>query len=329
MSPGHQPSTINHQPAAPRILLVRNDNIGDLICSIPAIQLVRKHFPKAGLHLLVNTYNAPVVEPLVPSVVDRLVVYRKTKHVGLGFGQVVHLLRFYSGLRTGRYDIALVLVGGTSRQAQSFARWSGAPVVIGYGAGNEGPRFAEGLHEVEYSWALASHLCGVTDPPPCEISYPIRATGLRTAIQITSRKPGNQWDASRFAELARRMKDRFGEKPLLLWSPGDASTATHPGDDAKAADVLGLVPNIVEPRPTATLKDLTAVLSECRLLATPDGGAMHLAAAMGVRIVAMFGQSDPVRWKPWTPHAKVLQSPSRTIQDIPVDDVMNALISLV
>ncbi len=321
-----RPSAVSSQRSeVSAILLVRNDNIGDLICSIPAIQLVRRHFPRARIDLLVNSYNAPVVGPLVPDHVDRLIIYQKTKHVGLGLGQLVHLAQFYMGLMSGGYDTAMLLVGGTSRQAQSFARWSGAKRVVGYGPGNEGPSFTEGLHELEYSWRLACHLCGVNEAPPPEIHYPIRATGSRVAIQITSRKHGNQWDASRFVELAKLVHGHFKQKPLLLWSPGDVSTLTHPGDDDKAADILGLAPDILEPRPTATLKDLTDTLKECRLLATPDGGAMHLAAAMGISIVSMFGQSDPVRWKPWTPRAKVLQSPSRTIQDISVDEVLKAL----
>lgn len=109
-----------------------------------------------------------------------------------------------------------------------------------------------------------------------------------------------------------------------MWSPGNQHTVTHPGDDTKAIHILKGAPDSVELRPTPTLQNLISVLQECRVLITPDGGAMHLAAAMGVFIVAMFGQSDPTRWRPWTPRAKILQSPTRTIQDISVEQVMQA-----
>src|SRR3989344_2942440 len=95
-----------------KILLVRNDNIGDLVCSIPAIQLVRTHFPKAEIDILVNSYNAPIVEPLVPKWVDRLVIYQKTKHVGFSISQLFHLIQFYSQLRLAKYDTVILLVGG-------------------------------------------------------------------------------------------------------------------------------------------------------------------------------------------------------------------------
>jgi len=315
-------------PKFEKILLVRNDNIGDLICSIPAIQLIREHCAAAQIHLLVNSYNAPAVEALVPGWVDRLVVYRKTKHVGFNLHQLAYLIRFYRNLRREGYDAVVLLVGGRSRQSESFARWSGAEYVLGYGLDHGSPQFQEGHHELEYSWDLANRLCGIKKDSPVQIEYPIRATGLRTAIQITSRKPGNRWEAQQFAELAQQIHAHKMGKPLLLWSPGNSNTLTHPGDDDKAADILGLASIAVEPRPTATLQDLISVLQECRSLITPDGGAMHLAAAMGVRIVAMFGQSDPIRWRPWTPHARILQSPSHTIQDIKVKEAVNAWLEL-
>lgn len=314
----------NQKSEMKRVLLVRNDNVGDLVCSIPAIRLVRERLPDAEIRLLVNSYNAAVVEPLVPRWADRLVVYTKTKHAGLGAAQAARLGRFYAGLLAWPCDAAFLLLGGESRQALAFARWSRARRVFGYGPGAEGPAWQEGLHEVEHSWRLVAHALGVDRPPPGEIEYPVRATGSRVALQVTSRKPGNRWPAARFAEVARAMAASAGARVLLLWSPGGPDTPTHPGDDAKAAEIAALAGDAVEPSPTPSLRDLIARLEECRAMVTPDGGAMHLAAAMGVRVVAMFGQSEPSRWRPWTPRAIVLQSPTRTIEDIPVRDVLAA-----
>ena len=307
-----------------RVLLVRNDNIGDLVCSIPAIRLARERMPGAEIRLLVNSYNAAVVEPLVPRWVDRLVVYTKIKHAGFGPVQVARLGGFYAGLLAWPCDAAFLLLGGESRQALSFARWARARRVFSYGPGAEGPAWQEGLHEVEYSWRLVAYALGVIEEPPTEIDYPVRATGSRIALQITSRKHGNRWPAARFAELARAMAASAGERILLLWSPGGHDTPTHPGDDAKAAEIAALAGDAVEPSPTPSLHDLIARLAECRAMVTPDGGAMHLAAAMGVRVVAMFGQSEPSRWRPWTKRAMVLQSPTRTIEDISVQAVFKA-----
>ena len=307
-----------------RVLLVRNDNVGDLVCSIPAICLVRERLPEAEIRLVVNSYNAAVVEPLTPRWVDRCVIYTKTKHSGLNPAQATRLVQFYAGLLAWPCDAAFLLVGGESRQARAFARWARARRVFGYGAGTEGPAWQEGLHEVEYRWRLVAQALGVSAPPPAEIGYPIRAAGNRVALQMTSRKPGNRWPAARFAELARGMADSLGARVLLFWSPGDVATPTHPGDDAKAAEIASLAGDAVEPAPTRTLRDLIARLAECCAMVTPDGGAMHLAAAMGVRVLALFGASAPARWRPWTTKAVVLQSPTQTLDDLSVREVLAA-----
>lgn len=308
-----------------RVLLVRNDNVGDLVCSIPAIRLARERLRGVEIRLLVNSYNVGVAEPLVPRWVDRLVVYTKTKHAGFGFRQAARLAGFYRQLLARPCDAAFLLVGGESRQALAFARWARARRVFGYGSKAHGPSWEEGRHEVEYSWRVMAYALGVEAPPPSEIDYPMRAKGDRVAIQITSRKPGNRWPAARFAEVARAMASAARSSVLLFWSPGDQATPTHPGDDRKAEEIVRLAGGAVTPSPTSTLQELIARLAECRLMVTPDGGAMHLAAAMGVRVVALFGQSDPTRWRPWTSRAQCLKSSSATIEDLSEDAVLAAI----
>ena len=79
------------------------------------------------------------------------------------------------------------------------------------------------------------------------------------------------------------------------------------------------------PVPTPDLSELVAGLSLCDRVLCSDGGAMHLAAALGKPIVCLFGRSDAARWHPWgVPHA-LLQPASRDVRDIGVADVLDAL----
>ena len=59
-----------------------------------------------------------------------------------------------------------------------------------------------------------------------------------------------------------------------------------------------------------------------------DGGAMHLAAGIGLPIVAFFGQSDCLRWRPWGDRVRILQPSSRNVADISVDEVVSACLNL-
>jgi len=112
---------------------------------------------------------------------------------------------------------------------------------------------------------------------------------------------------------------------LLLWAPGPADDPRHPGDDVAAAKVLELGGggNVI-PVPTPDLATLIAALSLARLVVCPDGGAMHLAAALGKPLVAMFGDSPVARWRPWGVEHRVVQPESTDLADLALEPVLAA-----
>jgi ADP-heptose:LPS heptosyltransferase len=105
----------------------------------------------------------------------------------------------------------------------------------------------------------------------------------------------------------------------------------HPGDDAKAQDVLkkvGAGATVIS-RSTQTLPELIAALAECNALLCADGGAMHLGAGLGLPIVCLFGNSGAARWRPWGVPYLLLQKPSFDVADISVDEVVTAFNALI
>ena len=147
-------------------------------------------------------------------------------------------------------------------------------------------------------------------------------------LHISARKPSQRWPAESFAELARRLAAQ-GAAFLLLWAPGGADNAQHPGDDDKAARVLELAPGLpMVAHPTQRLDQLIAALSVCDAVICGDGGAMHVAAGLGKSIVCLFGQSTAARWHPWGPAYELLQAPSMEVKDISVDAVVRAYAAL-
>ena len=109
---------------------------------------------------------------------------------------------------------------------------------------------------------------------------------------------------------------------MLLWSPGAEDNPLHPGDDAKAREVMERVMQsgihsdgagtTVIVRPTQTLAELIAALGECNVLICADGGAMHLAAGLGLPIVCLFGNSGATRWRPWEYPINFCRNPRST-----------------
>ena len=154
--------------------------------------------------------------------------------------------------------------------------------------------------------------------------------GRKVAVHISARRAAQRWPAERFAELIRKLAERAAA-PMLLWSPGRADHPQHPGDDEKAAQVvraLGADSRVLA-YPTAQLPGLIGALTACDEVICSDGGAMHLAAALGKPIVALFGDSSPERWRPWGVRYRVVRAPSRDVSELPASAVLAAYEGLV
>jgi ADP-heptose:LPS heptosyltransferase len=155
--------------------------------------------------------------------------------------------------------------------------------------------------------------------------------GPAVAVHISARRPAQRWPADRFAELIRALRAQHGARILLLWSPGPPDHPQHPGDDAKAAEILGLLgpaDPAVAAYPTARLESLIGALAGCDRVVCCDGGAMHLAAAAGKPIVALFGDSPVERWRPWGVPHRIVRPESRNVADVSVAQVLAAFAEL-
>jgi ADP-heptose:LPS heptosyltransferase len=144
-------------------------------------------------------------------------------------------------------------------------------------------------------------------------------------LNLSARKVKQRWPVARFVALARALHEREDASFMLVWSPGAPDKPRHPGDDDKAAEAMrGLAGLPCVAVRTAALPELIAALSLADAMVTADGGAMHLGAACGLPVVALFGNSDPAMWHPWHVPHEVLQHPARDVNLIEVDDVLGA-----
>lgn len=329
---------------APKILVIRRDNIGDLVCTTPLIAALRRRFPNAWLGALVNSYNAPVLDGNPD--LDAVFVYTKAKHRAAGESLPAIFWRRWQMMRQLRaMQLDDVIIATTSPQPRvtKQARWLRPGRVIGFGTvpglDVSIPVDSEELHEVEDVFRVA-RLYGIEgSPPACRVVAPEKtppppsdvAPGtLTVAIHISARKPSQRWPAERFAEVMLQLAAQGPMRFMLLWSPGASDNPLHPGDDAKAAELLGKVGAgaTVIAQPTQTLADLIRALAGCQAMICADGGAMHLAAGLGLPIVCLFGNSGTRRWRPWGVPQRVLQKPSLDVADTGVGDVVEAFTSL-
>lgn len=327
---------------AQRILLIRRDNIGDLVCTTPAIAALRRHYPNAEIVALVNSYNAEVLRGNPH--LDQVFVYQKLKHAG-GFGSRLKAIRYRLGLiarlRRWKPDVTILAKAGYERHGINFARQIGAKNIIGYVPDNLAqakglpdvrlptPEFTA-VHEVEAVNGLLKSL-GIDDalgplqvypdaPTVARLANALPPAQRRIALHISAREPERRWGNNHFIALAKHMlQTQPDTQTLLFWSPGKADDPHHPGDDDAAQALMQALPgDRLVPMPTQNLTELIAALSLCELFIGTDGGAMHLAVALNKKILALF-ENLPAKlnhWYPWQVTHELIHSQNPANSDI-------------
>lgn len=313
-----------------RLLIVRLGAMGDVIHGLPAMTALRAVFPEAMLGWLIEERWAELLCTLPTPrsgprsgqrpLVDRIhtVNTRHWRSAPFSVATWERIAASLSDLLAARYDIALDLQGAV--RSSLLARWSGAPVI--YGAAQPRENLASmfytrqivtgGRHIVEQNLSLAEAVAHRTLNMP-EIELPhddaaqqacdrqLKAQGAQAFALLN---PGagwgaKQWPPERFGEVGRQLAEN-GLKALINYGPGEEDLASAvEGASGGAAMKF-----------TGSLTQLIALTRRARLFIGGDTGPMHLAAALRVPVVGIFGPTDPARNGPFGTRNIVLRSPS-------------------
>lgn len=330
-----------------RILVLHHYEIGDVLCITPSLRALRRAFPQAHIAVLVAENCRAVVERNPD--VDRIYSYRRAKYQSSWLGRLAYrdLLRVIRNLRSERFDLAISMRRPYSNTNAWLAYVSGATWRLGYLTSAAFPvRFflnlwrspdPRVLHEVDSglellaSIGVPAHGRDLTLVPDPEVRARVRERlreagfdGERLAfIHISSRREPNRWPLSAFAQAADALHEKFGFSILLSWAPGGVRNPLFPGDDGKAEDVAARMrvrPILLE---TPTLAELIAAMSLSDFVLSPDGGCVHIAAALGLPQVALFGKASLEQWRPVNPKSVALHGGGRADR-ITVDEAMAA-----
>ncbi len=221
------------------------------------------------------------------------------------------ILRLRRELKEARYDI-VVDMQGTLRSAV-IGWFAGARLFAGYRDPRE--RLARwfysrkiersGTHVVEQGAALLGAACGL-ELPPAAVTFPVDAAAEAWAEHSVVRRPmamlapGAGWGAKRWPA------ERFGELAISLRAMGfDVVVNASHEADVLAARAVGASAGAARAVP-CSVAQLVALLRRTDLFVGCDSGPTHLAAAMAVPTVALFGPTDPARNGPWGPGRAVV-----------------------
>jgi len=336
-----------------RILVIHHYDIGDVLCVTPALRALRRAFPRAHLAILVAEYCRAVVERNPD--VDEVLSYSRPKHRSGRMGRLVYgdLLRVIRDIRARRFDLAIAMRRPFSNTNSCLAYVTGAPWRLGYLSPTSHPfRFTlnlgrhpgdQVLHEVDGGLELLAAI-GVsatgrelTLVPDPDVQAAMRRRlgdmGLLRGrgvalVHISNRRETSRWPLSSFARAADALHQKLGLSIVLSWAPGDARNPLFPGDDGKAEEVAAQMRTRPLLLRTATLGELIATVSLSDFVVSTDGGLMHIAAALDIPQVVLFGKTYQSQWVPISQKSVVLQRDLRADR-ISVDEVVAASTAVV
>ena len=331
-----------------KILVLRPDGIGDALNSTPAISALRGAYPDAHISVVLRPPGAEIL--FLNPHIDEIIVYDPD---GL-HGSLTDKLRFLRQLRAECYDMAIALKNSSWCNFMSYV--SGARYRIGRKSERKRSSFTlthavrsrdpKGTkHEVDRNMDVV-RLAGATDGDgelAMRLSEDERAwarnfthnKGAALASSLVGIHPGGSsfdklWPARNFAYVADHLAQKFGTEIMIFGGTGEdvlvdkvREIMTHPSISAAGI----------------SLRQSAALIERCSLFICNDSGPMHIAAALKVSTVALFGPTDHVRWRPrskkavivrrdmdcWPCSAHKCRKEFECMKLLPVDDVLDAV----
>lgn len=323
-----------------RFLIVRLGSLGDVVHGIPVAAALRERFPSARIDWMVD----PRYVELLGHVhgIDALIPVSPRR------GPLA-MLSSVLALRLVEYTAAIDLQG--LLKSAVLARAVGAWRTIGFQKAHlrepmarffytDMPEPGEREHVVYKNLALLSPL-GVRDFRP---SFPIGAsvtavaeeTGERLGGQYALISPGagwpnKRWPTERFGAVASVLRDTLGLRSVVIWGPGE---------EAMALAVVAASRGAAELAPSTSVSDLLGIARGARVMIAGDTGPLHLAAAVGTPVVAIFGPTIGQRNGPWNAsdlivsrtdrcsclYARRCRKAAPCINEITVDEIVDAVV---
>ena len=295
-------------------LLIRSANwIGDAVMTTPAVRAIRKNFPHARISLLAKPWVSTVFENSPH--IDEIIPYN--------FKGPWKTFQIAGMLAKRDFDAAILFQNAF--EAAWIPYLAQIPIRIGYDTDLRKCLLTHPvhcsskilrLHQIHYYNEILKGSGFETDGTFLEIY--LSAKDREAALKILKESDisetdfvvginpsatygsAKQWFPERFARVSDRLNRRFGSKTVIFGGPDDQELGANISQMMKtfAADLSG----------KTTLKEAMAIIARCHLFITNDSGLMHVAAALNVPQVAIFGSTNFAATGPWSPRARIIRS---------------------
>lgn len=286
-----------------RILIIKPSSLGDIIHGLPILKAFRDKWPEAKISWLIKDIYTGIFDG--NTYIDELILFKKNS-------LTTAIMAFRKRLREGRFNIAVDMQG--LFRSGLIAYLSGAIVRVGFRDARElAPLFythkvdaPRNLHAVDRNLKLAASLgceiqeikfpLKVSQEALNEVSEFLKKNQLNTGYPLVTLVPGGRWEKKRwpahsFSRLGDLLSQELNASILFIGNNEEKRLI----NDIRRAMKISSTEAIDFP-----LQKLTALLSRSDVVVTNDSGPIHIAAATGTPVVALFGPTDPGRTGPYT-----------------------------
>lgn len=296
------PGLLDRIPEPHRVAVVRASRLGDFICATPALRALRRRLPGAEITLIALEYIRDLAERC-PSI-DHYVPFPGWPGIAEQFFDARRAARFLAEMQRHRFDLAVQL-HGSGVNANPFTLMLGARRAAGFIRPGDGAGLLDaalplpGGHEIMRPLALMSFLGapaqGQETDLPLRESDRLAARALLgglprplIAVHPGARDAVKRWPPDRFAAAARSFRARYGGAIVILGDEEERerTRAVLSALNGQACDLTGRL----------SIATLCAAIEACDVLLTNDSGPAHIAYALRVPSVTVFGGTDPARW---------------------------------
>lgn len=303
---------------SPRFLILRGGAIGDFVVTLPVLQALRARWPDAHIEMIGYPHIARLA--LAAGLVARvhaLDTARIARFFGLRPEIDDETVAFLSS-----FDVILSYLHDPDGVVGSNFRLHGAKELLYRSPVDPAIHIVDHLLKPLETLALYETGTAPSLPLGAEETAAGRvwldaagAGPAPLAIHPGSGSPKKNWPVDRFLEIARRVAAR-GRRPVFIL--GEADRAIAGCVRSAAAEMAAPVAEGLD------LVALAGVLAGCGGYLGNDSGITHIAAALGIPVVALFGPTDPSHWAPRGPNVRLLRAPDGALDGIPVADVLAA-----
>jgi len=298
-----------------RVLIIKPSSLGDVLHALPAAAVIKNKYPDAVVDWLVSPQFLPVLE--FQPVIRKKILFRR-KELGRFFSFLPSFIRLAREIRSEKYDVVIDMQGlhrsaflawlARAKVRAGFAKTREKTASLFYNRKIEIP--ADKVHAAEKNICLVCGALGIPFempswiPPGNEaarvrLEKILKENGIQNGKRFIGVVPGARWKSKQwppefFASVIRGLASDCSQSEFVLLGAGDDSFAASAimktvGKEAVIHDLTG----------KTDIAELVELIRKCAAVFCNDSGPMHIAAALGVPVFALFGPTDPDKTGPY------------------------------